>query len=269
MSEQLHNLTLNADQMAAVTELGNETLQTMDARYGTGFPHFEGGAEANLGYHNGYHARTVAEDGVKVGEALGFSAAELVTTDLAGKGHDIVQLKPRGIMESESAAWLINKMAERGLPSVMAEAGALAILGTEPVFEDGKLVGQVATRQDYPTKSAERVGLAVGSGDFGRMLSPIGPLLSHRLYQQIKGCAPGQNPPMGEDFERFLAAQTTLREHYRFPLAAAEQILGKHRSRVITYGEEILRQVQRGDLESWEQLQAQDLAFMRSLAHEL
>lgn len=269
MSEQLQNLTLSAEQLAAAAELGQETVAVMDAKYGSGFPHFEGGAEANLGYHNGHHARSVAEDGVAVGRKLGFSPAELVTTDLAGKAHDIVQLKVRGVMEAESAEWLTDKLAERGLPTVVAEAGAVAILGTEPVFENGKLVGQVATRQEYPTKSAQRVGLAVASGDFGRMLSPIGPLLSHRLYQQMQGCTPDQAPPMGESFERFLAAQTELRENYRFPLPEAEQILGRHRQQVTIYGQEVLRQAQRGDLESWDQLQAQDLAFMRSLAHEL
>lgn len=269
MSEQLQNLTLNAEQLAAVADLGRETLQTMDARYGSGFPHFEGGSEANLGYHNGYHARTVDEDSFKVGQALGFWPAELLTVGLAAKAHDVIQLKQRGVMEAESAAWLTEKMARRRLPAVMAQASALAILGTEPVFEDGQLVGQVATQQDYPTKSAERVGLAVGCGDFGRVLSPSGPLLSHRLYQQIKGCTPDQVPPLGEEFARFLTAQTTLRENYRFPLSIAEQILGKHRRQVIAYGEELLRQVQRGDLESWQQLEAQDLAFMRRLAHEL
>lgn len=269
MTEQLQNITLSVEQLTAAADLGGQALRTMDARYGTGFPHYEGGAEANLGYHNGYHARTVAEDGIAVGQALGFSAAELIVTDLSGKAHDIVQLKPRGVMEAESAEWLTDKMRQTGLPAIMAEAGSLAILGTEPVFEDGKLVGQVAARQEYPSKSAERVGLAVGCGDFGRMLSPIGPLLSHRLYQQIQGCAPDQVPQIGESFVRFLTAQTELRENYRFPLPAAEQILGKNRGQVIAYGEEIFRQAQRGDLESWKQLQAQDLAFMRSLAREL
>ena len=268
MTEQLQNLTLDAEQIQVARHIADEAQQIVETRYGTGFPHFMGGAEANLAYHNGYHATSVAEDAVRVGQALGFSEAELATAHIAGRAHDIVQLKPRGVMEAESADWLTEQMQRCNLPSVMVQAGALAILGTEPIFDGNNLVGQKATELAYPSKSAQRVALAVGSGDFGRMFSPIGPFLSHKLYQQIKEVNPDEAPPM-QDLEKYLAGQTVLRENYRFPLAQAEPILGKHRPQVIAYGQEILRQVQRGDLESWQQLETQDLAFMRSLAHDL
>lgn len=262
MAEQLRNLTLTDEQLAAMASIGQHAVATVDARYGTGFPHFSGG-EHNLAYHNGYHARTVAEDGLRVARTLGLALPELVTVEVAGYAHDIVQLKSRGVMEAESAEWLKDEMLRRGLPPVMAEAGALAILGTEPVFDDGnELVGQVATQLDYPSRSAEQVALSVASGDFGRMLTPVGPHLSHRLYQQIQGVSPDQAPPM-DSFARFLERQTELRENYRFPVSEAERILATHRREVIEYGEQILKLVERGSI-TWEQLMKKDLEFIRS-----
>lgn len=261
MAEQLRNITVTDEQLVDAADIARMAVQTVDAQYGTGFPHFVSG-EHNLAYHNGYHSRAVPEDAVKVGKVLGFTMPELIVTEVAGSAHDIVQLKPRGQMEAESAQWLVEQMRCRRLPGVMAEAGGLAILGTEPILEDGKLIGQVATRLEYPSKSAERVALGVACGDFGRMLTPIGPYLSHKLYQQIKGINPDEDPPM-EDFARYLAGQAALREGYRFPLAEAEPILATHRREVIAYGENVLRLVERGDIGTWQQLEAMDLAFMR------
>ena len=261
MTEQLRTITLTDEQLAAVAEISHAAVRTVDEQYGTGFPHFVGG-EHNLAYHNGYHSRAVPHDAHKVGEAIGLVLPELVTVAASGAAHDIIQLKLRGQMEAESAEWLAEQMRLRRLPSVMAEAGALAVLGTEPVIEDGKLVGQVATRLEYPSKSAERVALSVACGDFGRMLTLIGPYLSHKLYQQIKNVDPKAAPPM-EDLARYLAAQVELRESYRFPLPEAEQVLGTHRREVIAYGHEVLRLVEQGDITSWDQLEALDQEFMR------
>lgn len=261
MTEQLQNLVLTNEQLADVANIAREAFKTVDTQYGTGFPHFVAGVH-NLSYHNGHHARTVPEDAVKVGKTLGFTAPELLTVHAAGSAHDIVQLKPRGQMEAESAEWIVEQMRRRRLPGVMAEAGSLAILGTEPIVENNKLVGQVATRLEYPSRSAERVSLSVACGDFGRMLTPIGPYLGHKLYQQIQGVNPGEDPPM-EDLARYLAGQAALRQDYRFPLPEAEPILATHRREVIAYGETILRLVERGDISSWSQLEAMDLAFMR------
>lgn len=264
MSEQLQSLQLGANQLAAVNAIADEAITIVDANYGTGYPHFAGGALGNLGYNSGYHGRTVSEDAQRVGEALGFSPAEMITTHVAGRAHDLVQLKPRGQMEAESAEWLEAQLRRRELPEAMVAAGSLAILGTEPILtEDNRIVGQKVTQLEYPSRSAERVALSVASGDFGRVLVPVGPLLAHKLYQQIKGVDPDQVPPM-EDLEKFLANQAYLYENYRFPVPEAERILGTHRAQVIDYGREILEQVQRGELDSWAQLEAQDLAFMRA-----
>ncbi|MBX6334497.1 hypothetical protein IRY61_04135 [Candidatus Saccharibacteria bacterium] len=265
MTEQLRDLTLTDEQLAAAADVAQDAIITMDARYGTGFPHFAAG-EHNLAYHNGYHARTVAEDGLRVAQALGLALPELVTVEVAGYAHDIVQLKQRGVMEAESAEWFKKEMLRRGLPPVMAEAGALAILGTEPVFdEENRLVGQVATQLDYPSRSVERIALSVASGDFGRMLTPVGPHLSHRLYQQIKGAQPHEAPSM-EGFAGFLARQTELRENYRFPVPEAERVLATHRREVIKYGEQLLKLIERGDITSWNQVMQLDQEFMRSHA---
>ncbi len=261
MTEQLRDLTLTDEQLVAAADVAQDAIITMDARYGTGFPHFAAG-EHNLAYHNGYHARTVAEDGLRVAQALGLALPELVTVEVAGYAHDIVQLKPRGVMEAESAEWFKEAMLRRGLPPAMAEAGALAILGTEPVFdEENRLVGQVATQLDYPSRSVERIALSVASGDFGQMFTPVGPHLSHRLYQQIKGAQPDEVPSM-DGFASFLARQIELRENYRFPVPEAERVLATHRRATIRYGGVLLGLVQRGDVTSWDQVMAADKAFM-------
>lgn len=261
MAEQLGDLQLTKGQATAVVAIGQEALVIVDATYGTGYPHFRGG-QHNLAYHNGYHGRAVAADGVRVGEAMGFSRAELVTTEVAGDAHDIVQLLARGEMERRSADWLVHRLRSGNHAGVIAEAGAFAILGTEPVIEGGKVVGQVATQLAYPSKSAERVSLAVACGDFGRMLTPIGPYLSHRLWQQIKGAKPDEVPTM-EGFVNFQKAQIELYENYRFPLRQAEGVLATHRREVIAYSRRLLAMLEDGRVATWEQVVAMDLQFMQ------
>lgn len=261
MAEQLRDIRLTYEDVGAAAKIANSALYIVDTQYGRGFPTFEGG-EQSLAYHNGHHSRAVSYGAARVGEVLGFNLPELVTTGLAAKAHDIVQLKPRGQMEAESAEWLAENIRRRGMPGVMAEAGALAILGTEPIIEGGRLVGQMATRLHYPSKSAERVSLAVACGDFGRVLTPEGPYQSSKLYQEIKGVGPDEAPPMG-DFARFTEGQIILREGYRFPAPKAERILATHRREVVEHGKELLRLIGLGDITTWQEVEDFDRRFMR------
>ena len=216
MAESLGRIELDLQQLASAWKIADMALSVVEDNYGTGFPHFIGGEEGNLAYHGGYHTIAVPRDALKLAGALDMSLPERTAARVAGYAHDIVQLKPRGVMEAESAAWLVEQMRSHGLPEVMAEAGALAILGTEPVFEGNVLVGQKATELDYPSRSAERVARAVACGDFGDMYGPLGPYLSHKLWQEIKSVEPGEEPPL-EGFENYLRGQIALREAYRYP----------------------------------------------------
>lgn len=261
MAERLDKIELEPEQLSAAWKIADLALDTVEENYGTGFPHFIGGQEGNLAFHGGYYTVAVVRDALKVAGALDLSLPERVTARMAGYAHDIVQLKPRGVMEQESAKWLTEAMRSRDLPGVMAEAGALAVLGTEPIFEDGVIVGQKATVLDYPSKSAERVAKSVACGDFGDMFGPMGPYLSHKFWQEIKGVEPGEEPPL-EGFEDFVRGQVALRQSYRFPLKEANRVLATHRMPVIRYGEQVLRQLERGNITSWRQLEAQDLDFM-------
>jgi asparagine synthetase B (glutamine-hydrolysing) len=65
-----------------------------------------------------------------------------------------------------------------------------------------------------------------------------------------------------DDLLKYEEGQIALREAYRYPLRGAERVLATHKKQVMKYGEQVLRQLQRGDL-TWQQLEAQDLAFMR------
>ncbi len=261
MAEQLRDITLTPEQIEKTESIARLALSTVENNYGTGFPHFRGG-QHNLPFHAGYHTFGVTRDSVRVGEYLGFTPAELLTTHASAAAHDIIQLKPRGVMERESAEWFEEQMRRGGLPRVMAEAGGLAIVGTEPLFKGNVLVGQQATKLRYPSKSAERVAKSVACGDFGDLYSPKGPLLSHKLYQEIKGVKPNEEPPFA-DLLAYEKGQVALREAYRFPLREGERLLATHRRQVMRYGEQMVRQLERGDITSWQQLEAQDRAFMR------
>lgn len=262
MSERLDRIELGPQQLAAAWKIADLALDTVEDKYGTGFPYFIGGEEGNLPFHGGYHTLAVPRYSLKVAGALGLSVAERTTARTAGFAHDIVQLKARGVMERESADWLKEQMRTHGLPEVMAEAGALAVLGTEPVIEDGVLVGQMATELDYPSESAERVAKSVACGDFGDVFGPMGPYLTHKWWQEIKGVEPDEEPPL-EGFEDYARGQQVMREAYRFPLRQANRVLATHRKQVMKYGEQIVRQMERGDITSWRQLEEQDLDFMR------
>lgn len=263
MAEQhLENVQLTEHQLVVATGVADTALDIVGKRYGTGYPNFTEGSEANLAYHNTHHSYAVARDAVRLARALGCSVAEVATADGAGSSHDIKQLAARGLMEAESAEWYAQQIRARGLPEAMAQAGALAILGTEPIFEGNVLVGQRATQLAYPSKSAERVGLSVACGDFGELYTPFGPYQSHKLYQEIKGVGPHEPLPL-EGLVQFEAGQVALRERYRYPLAGANDILATHRSEVMAYGEETLRLLEAGSIETWAELEARDLAFWR------
>jgi hypothetical protein len=262
MTERLDKIELNPTQAMAAWDIADLAMGTVEQNYGTGFPHFVGGEQANLAFHAGYHTMAVPRDAFRLGQIMDFSVAELATACAAGYAHDIVQLKARGVMEQESADWLVDQMRRRELPQVMIEAGALAILGTEPIIKNGVVTGQMATELDYPSRSAERVAKSVACGDFGDMYRPMGPYLSHKFWQEIKGASPHEEPPL-EDFENFVRGQIALREAYRFPLRQANRVLATHRSEVMKYYAQLLKQLEHGDITSWRQVERQDLAFSR------
>ncbi|HEV7453753.1 MAG TPA: HD domain-containing protein [Candidatus Saccharimonadales bacterium] len=263
MNEQLtlDRIVFTPQENEAMEEIGAAAIAVVQEDFGTGYPHFEGGVDGGLAYHNGYHSLSVANGSERMATHLGLTATAILTAREAGAAHDIVQLKPRGVMERESAGWYAEQLRGRHVPAVAIEAGSLAILGTEPVLDQqNRLTGQVVSRLEFPSRSAEQVAYSVACADLGDLYAPIGPYLGHRLWQEIKGADPHREPPM-EGLVGFQRNQVFMANNYQYPHPAGEEVFGRLRSKVTRYQEDILRRLEAGEIHSWQQLLDEDLAF--------
>jgi hypothetical protein len=242
---------LEERQKAAAEDIGTEALVHVDRTYGRGYPFDAHG----LAYHNGYHGREVGRGAMKLCALMDLPEVDQAIAGAAGKTHDLIVGKGRGTDEAESAAWLAERMeAQKVFPAQHRLMGALAILGTEPLFNDSDLIiGQQASHQDYPSKSAELVAKSVASADMGKLYTPEGPHLSHLLYREIKDMPPTDelDIPGMINYQR---GNVELTETYRYPLEIAESALATHRPEVIHFHQNVLEEMQRGDIETWEQL---------------
>jgi len=261
----LEDITFTREQFGAMDALGVAALKHVDREFGTGYPHFSGGKRGGLAYHNGHHTRAVREGAIRFCQDVGCSPTETKTAEVAADEHDSVQLKSRGVMERESADRYERGLRKYRLPEPSIIAGRLAILGTEPIMQGNRVVGQMVSRLHFPSKAAERVAMGVACADFGELYMPLAPYLSHRLWQEIKGTAPNKTLPM-ESFVAFQTGQAALHQNYRYPHPRGERLFGRLRGPVTTYQEKVLRQTEAGTLESFDQLLKQDLAFAAKLS---
>lgn len=251
-----------AHQIQEAEQIGMNALELVEERFGSGYPTYNGGENGGLAYHNRHHSQAVQHGTEAMGNALGLSQTEITIGRIAASAHDIVQLKQRGVMERESADWLEEQMKRKGIfPAFAVTMGSLAILGTEPVFEGGQLVGQIATTQSYPSRSAELVSKSVACADLGELFSPAGPLLGHDLYKEINGVNQVSEPSM-DKLINFQRGQVSLTENYEYPHPEGERVFGSLRSEVASYSAHVLGQLEQGLIETWDQLLAQDRAFM-------
>jgi hypothetical protein len=248
---RLEDTALSHRHLHAAQVTGNRALQAMALHYGC------------LAFHNEQHPRFVAAATNRMAGYLGLSQLAQATAEVAAKAHDVVQLKPRGVMERESAGWLAEQLFRR-YPKSGIEAGRLAILGTEPIFENGKIIGQMATRLDYPSKEAEQVGLSVACADLGgELYRPLGPYRGHMLYKEMQGVHdPDKAPPL-DAFVDFQTGQIAFTAEYRFPHREGDAVLGGLRSEVVRYHEQLAARLQAGTIDSWDQVLTADLAFAR------
>jgi hypothetical protein len=248
---------INDTQKTALEEIESHTLYTVDGKYSTGYPNYQGCSGEAWLYHNGYHARSVGKGALEVLRALGASPDTARIGELAGYAHDIYQGNGH---EGQSAEWLEAQLRQKGLPKPVAQMAGLAIRGTKPLFADGVIVGQMATRQRYPSHEAKQVGLAVASADLGTLYAPEGPMLAHDLYREIHSDV---DPAIDESLLTFQKQQMELLAGYLYPLPQAEKVFATHRPQVMQYSEYVLDQLERGDIENWQQLRRQDEAFYR------
>lgn len=265
MSERLTPSAIEFDkkQAADVRKIGENALRISEQNYCSGFPDFRGGRVRKLLYHNARHNRSVGDDAAHVAARVGLSSSEAELAKAAGYAHDIVQLGGRGKDERESAEWIERELREKGLPKEVASMAYKAIWGTLPLFENGRIVGQTASVQEYSSKREELVAKSVASGDLGRLYVPEGPYLGHLLYAQLQGAQPGQAPDIA-GLNEFAQNQLRLLETYTYPLKEANGVLATHRRQVLRYTGHVAQQLDGGKIESWGELVERDQAFMEN-----
>lgn len=247
-------------QISKIERVGEEALENIDQTYGEGYPTW-GHGRHELSYHNGHHGRAVGEAALRMCTDMGLGSTESIIAHTAGYAHDLVQGKGRGKDEAESAAWLERKLSQKDIGQRHIHMGALAIKGTEPIFQGKKIVGQKATRLRYPDKDSEKVGLSVACGDFGELYTPQGPYLSHQLFREIKGM-PNEAAIPFEDMTSFQQGQVELLESYKYPLKRADTLLATHKHQVIRYAHDTLKQLEQGAIETWDDLIRRDMTFI-------
>lgn len=243
--------------------IGDSALRIAEERYGSGYPAFRPGAEANLTFHGSFHSVDVGQGTLYGGIRLGIAGPALQVGIAAAKSHDIVQLKPRGDMERESAEWFVEEVRRaRIYPELAAEMGAYAILGTEPVFEGGT-VSQMADRLDYPTKEIEQVSRVVACADLRGIHTGMGPYMSHQLFKEMNNMGPDDTP---QDMEKVLGYQrgnVAFVENYKYPHPQGEKIFGGLRGEVAAFHAQLADDIERGAINNWNGVIARDLTFMR------
>jgi hypothetical protein len=258
--------------------IGLQLKEQITSEYGTGFPYNAMYVDQRgvmylprnpKAFHNLFHSTTGETDAVTLGIALGYDPEMLALGGLTMLGHDADVTSQRGRDETESADALAghledtNTHYDREIFTPRHKALVwLAVRGTEPLFnEKGILVDQFATQQDYPDEEAATFALGTACADLGILYKPIGPYMGHQLYREISDAnKPGEAPSL-DGLLTFQRNQLEFIEDYRYPLPMAEQVLATHRAQVLRYDESVLEQLERGDIETWEQLEKQDLAF--------
>jgi len=265
-SAQSTQLYMDELQLEELEEISNEALAIVEAEFGSGYPFANAEPKQGLPYHNRRHSVAVRDGAGRMAAALGLSQAGVAISRTSGSIHDLVQLKDRGVMERESAEWMAATLEARGIfPSWAAEVGSLACEGTEPILEDGVVVGQMVSHQEYPSKEAEEVAMSVASADLGELYAPHGPLTSRDYFLELTKTPAGVTPPVDERLIGFQQKQVQLTQDFRYPHPMGEYLFGGLRGEVVNYNTQVLGQLQRGEIETWDDLLAQDYAF--ALAH--
>jgi hypothetical protein len=243
----------------ASSAIKSEAYTVIKERYGSG----ASDASTNvptLPYHNLEHTLDVVRATALLAAEIGLSDVQKEVADLAASAHDVWH-EPGEENELLSAGWLIDHMIEAGYRKRYMWMGALAILGTEPVVENGRLTGQLVERYDEFSGSLREVAQCVASADLAGLYAASGPLASHRLYQEMQGLYINEEPSL-DGLVDFQAQQVILASTYRYPHIAAEHVFAGNRPGIVHYHEQVLGQLERGELTSWQELIAQDTELM-------
>ncbi len=212
-------------------------------------------------YHNGLHTRMVCEDVAVLKDALGLTNNEFEIAISAASTHDKIKTFDRslGVDEVESSEWLASRLAN--IPSISRvgiESGRLAIIGTTPRFHGGTII-QKAMEQDYPNKRAELIAHTVAGADVGRLFTPEGPLLAHRLFEEQQ--VSSDKEVSLQNLTNFQDSQIEFLVNYKYPSRDIETAMATHKTQVIRYLGKISTMLQQGLIYDWDQLILLDKQF--------
>jgi hypothetical protein len=250
------------NQVVAAKIIAAEATWQVAYKYGDGRPGSEA-SEAPLAYHNLRHTFAVRRGTRMMCQALGMSVLDTALADAEAASHDVVQLGPRGVMEYESGRWLQDSMHRmKTFTDTQIEEAPTSIEATGIVTANGVIVGQAADYIDYRTHASELRAKSVGSADFGQMYMPEGPLLSHEIYREAMGDAPGEVPAL-DGLVAFQRSSVALNDGYRYPHAVGELLFGGLRREVIAHQERVLRGLERGTMETFAEVIAHDQLFLQ------
>src|SRR5688572_1320120 len=128
MSER--TVALSEAQACAAHLFSVGTLELLDEKYGSGYPHFVGGITPKP-YHTLYHGRRVRDNTVLLGGIVQLTPAEITIGALAGEAHDAIQELGEGANE-EASAERFERELHKEFAGYLVEMGGLAIVATEP-----------------------------------------------------------------------------------------------------------------------------------------
>lgn len=252
---------LTNQELRAIDASGAAGLQIVQREYGSGYPAFKGGCHP-LAYHGVYHSENVGDTAEKIAEAYGLDRQWRRIARAAGYRHDTIQLKPRGVMERESAEDAERDLRSREVPAWVGRVVNLAIRGTEVAMKGTAPAGQMATKLEYPSDKARKVAYSVAGADVAIYL-PIGAVASHLWYAETLDVSGHKVPSLDKllDYQR---GQVKFMENHKYPDPVVERIMGgRQRRPAIAYATNLLRQLEQGEITSWGQLLRQDMQYAR------
>lgn len=214
----------------------------------------------DLAYHNRQHTENVIEDFMVLADRFALTQDETRMGMAASAAHDVFQ--GSGDDESLSATWLRDKLRAHGVHQPLVELGMMAIKGTRPLFENGKMVGQqISNFEGFNSDRYMLPARLLACADLGRLYTPDGPLIAHQLLREINGNIPGDQIPF-EDVLKFQMFQVDFLENFNYPDSDADKILTADKSRVLEYVVGLVDKIVSGEINNWDQLIEADVVFM-------
>lgn len=89
-----------------------------------------------------------------------------------------------------------------------------------------------------------------------------GVLIAHDLYRELQGLNQSQEPDSLTPLVAFQRREVQLTENYRYPHPTGERLFGGLRKAVAAHPSRLLKGLEQGTFETWQDIIEQDKAFM-------